>query len=123
MGMRGHEQVIALRLKGVKPAIVFVNDFPCATDWLEHNEHATISIANNTPVHLLDLRCLVGLVVSISSDDEQRAKALAAACKRVGARTVAAAHTICLSPWRVATGWAEIWQQGQPSNAQEASHA
>ena len=110
MGLRGHEPLIALRKSGIKPAIVFVNDFDCDTDWLAQRDHVTLCITNRAPVHTLDLRCLVGLVVSVGSLDEDRAKALAEACKRAGARTVAAAHSIRVSAERVETGWLEIWK-------------
>jgi hypothetical protein len=108
--MRGHEHLIALRKRGIKPPIVFLNDFPCATDWFAHSEHATVSTGCG-PLAGLDLRCVVGMVVSIASFDQGRAQRLAEACKRAGACAVAAAHAIRTNPCRVDTGWAEIWHR------------
>jgi hypothetical protein len=38
--MRGHEPIIAMRMEGTTPTIVFINDFPCDTalDWHDPGE-------------------------------------------------------------------------------------
>lgn len=124
--MRGHEHIIAMRKTGVTPKIVFINDFPCQTarDW--HNpgekygevwpaDHATVSTAGD-PLSSLDMRFLVGLTVSISSESEARAKALFAKAMQFGAKTVAACHVKPTQPHQQA-GWWEIFHKQEVSNA------
>ncbi len=100
--MRGHHDLIAQRLRGRAPRIVFVNDYPCRTNWFETHDHATLCTAGD-PLSSLDLRCLVGLRVSISATTEARAKALFDRAKAAGAAVVAA----CADQ----TGWAEIFHK------------
>ena len=108
--MRGHERLLELRSQGIKPKVVFINDWPCDTNWFETGEHVTISTVGDS-IETLDLRFLVGCTVSISSEQENRAKALFEACKAAKAQTVAACHTIPrTNPWEVKT-WADIWSQ------------
>lgn len=109
--MRGHDQVIAMRLKKRVPAMVFVNDYPCRTDWLEVRDHATVCTFGDA-VEGLDLRFLVGLRVSISATTEERAKALFARVKAHGAALVAAVH-VPYGPHahRAAPGWCEVWER------------
>lgn len=64
--MRGHEALIEARLQGLKPAFVFINDYPCLTDWNETGDHCTINTAGKA-LKSLDLRFLRGLKVSIAS--------------------------------------------------------
>ena len=124
--MRGHESIIAMRKSGIAPKIVFINDFPCQTshywrnpgdkfrqEWLA--DHATVSTVGDA-LSSLDLRFLVGLTVSISSESELRAKAIAAKAKWFGAKTVAACHVQPGSPYKQA-GWSEIY------HAQEVAYA
>jgi len=106
--MRGHERIIALRKSGIKPALVFINDYPCRTDWFEHHDHATVCTHGDV-IQLLDLRYLVGLRVSISASSEIRAKALFDQVRLAGAQTVAAAHIRDELPPHRQTGWCEIW--------------
>lgn len=119
--MRGHEAIIAMRNAGKRPSIVFINDYPdvCASDW--HNpgekfgkvwapDHATVSTADDV-IQMLDMRFLVGLRVSISSESEIRAKALFEKAKACGAVTVAAGHSLKSSSGRVSTGWCEIFHK------------
>jgi hypothetical protein len=89
--MRGHENIIAMRIRHIAPKIVFINDFSCKTDWEEHGDHATVC-THAEPVYGLDLRFLTGLAVSISASTEIRAKALFERAKQAGAKTVAAAE-------------------------------
>ena len=102
--MKGHETLIQLRQAGRKPQIVFINDYPCKTDWSEYGDHATICTAGDA-LSSIDFRCVVGLTVSISASTEARAKALFAKAKNFGATTVAACHYL---PGRQQTGWAEV---------------
>jgi hypothetical protein len=118
--MLGHIPIIKMRSKGKRPSIVFVNDYPTpeAKDW--HNpgaafgqvwepDHATVQIDEGDNIAALDLRFLTGLTVSATGRTESRAKALFEACKRAGAKTVAAVHAIGLGTTRVESGWTEIY--------------
>lgn len=89
--MRGHLNIIAARMQRKAPAIVFVNDYPCRTDWFESTEHATVCTHADS-ISSLDLRFLVGLRVSVSATTEARAKALFERVKAAGAAVVAAVH-------------------------------
>ena len=105
--MRGHENIIALRAHRQVPEFVFLNDYPCKTDWLEHDDYATVCAFGDSLISL-DLRFLVGLRVSISATSEDRAKALYAKAKAAGAATVAACHVQAgKQPW-AQTGWCEV---------------
>jgi hypothetical protein len=107
--MRGHEPIIKMRMQGVAPSFVFINDFPCDTNWFDDGDHATISVAGDY-IETLNLHFLVGLRVSISSEDINRAKALYAACKRIGVQQVASCHYTGKFP---AKGWTAIYTDGQ----------
>ena len=104
--MNGHLDIIKMRLDRMKPDYVFLNDFPCKTDWLEFGDYATVSIGPTEAVEMLDLRFLSGLKVSVASPSESRAKALYLACKDAGAKTVAASHVKSLQDL---TGWADVY--------------
>ena len=107
--MRGHENIIRLRQAGKKPAFVFINDWPCNTEWFETGEHATVC-TDQDAIEALDLRFLVGLRVSVSSNEESRAKALFDACKAAGVEMVGAVHVkLDREPWRQ-DGWVEVWK-------------
>jgi len=106
--MRGHDDLIRMRQAGKRPAMVFLNDYPCATDWLEHDEQVTVSTAGDA-VELLDLRFLVGLQVSVSSGDERRARVLFERCKAAGATLVASCHVQSDRRHWEQSGWSEIW--------------
>ena len=114
--MQGHTQIIAMRQRRAKPAIVFLNDFPCQTDWDEMGDHATVCVAGEAP-ESLDLRFLLGLTVSICASSEQRGQALMEAAKRAGAHQVAAGAPVVMSHGRVDPGWCDIWQKQQDKEA------
>ncbi len=106
--MRGQEQLIAMRKAGIRPSIVFINDFPCKTDWAEWGDNATVCV-HGDQLSSLDLRFVVGMIASISSESESRAKRIAEICKNSGARAVASAHAVRVNDCRFETGWSEIW--------------
>ena len=108
--MKGHEPIISLRQSGKKPAIVFLNDFPCDTDWPRFGDHATVDVSADQP-EWLDLRFLVGLRVSITGTSEKRAKRFMEACKAAGAITVGAGVSAHVSGGRYEPGWSEIWHK------------
>jgi len=107
--MRGHEPIIAMRMRRLAPSFVFINDFPCDTSWFDDGDHATVSVAGDH-IETLNLHFLVGLRVSISSESETRCKALYEACKRIGVETVAACHTTGAWPPK---GWTAIYKRNQ----------
>lgn len=109
--MNGHEKVIHMRQAGSKPKIVFVNDYPCQTDWFEHGDHATVCVAGDQP-EWLDLRFLVGLTVSVSASTENRAKRFLEACKGAGAAVVAVGSPPAQDdPW-CERNYSEVWRRG-----------
>ena len=125
--MRGHEPLIAMRKSGIAPKIVFINDFPCqdSRDWSNPGEkygevwpadHATVSTAGDL-LSSLDLRFVVGLTVSITSESEGRAKAIFAKAKWFGAKTVAACHHQAGVPIHKQAGWTEIFHAQEVANA------
>lgn len=116
--MRGHEPIITLRQAGKKPVIVFLNDYPCATDWPRFGDHATVDVSADQP-EWLDLRFLIGLRVSITGASEKRAKRLAEACKRAGAQTVAACVASHVGGGRFEPGWCDVWHK--PADKREAA--
>jgi putative intracellular protease/amidase len=103
--MRGHQKVIELRKKGYKPAIVFLNDYQTPAWALDGT---TVDISGDL-VEGLDLRFLVGLMVSTGATTETRAKAILEACKRAGASVVGVCHTPERIPDRKRTDYVEIW--------------
>ena len=109
--MKGHERLIDMRRAGKAPRFVFLNDYPCKTDWFENPGDAVTVCTHGDSVELIDLRFLVGLKVSISGEDEARVKKLYERCKAIGVGMVAACH---LQPgvkqWDQA-GWAEVWKR------------
>lgn len=108
--MRGHEQIIALRKQRLAPEIVFVNDYPCQTDWHIHGDYPTICTAGDK-IEYLDLRFLINLNVSISAPTEERAKTLFKAVQAAGATQVAAGHTKAVLWAFQADGWACFWRK------------
>ena len=108
--MRGHENIISMRVRGQAPKIVFLNDYPCKTDWFEYSENATVC-TDKDALSSLDLRFLVGLTVSISATTESRAKALFAKAKWFGAETVAACHVQADKHPLDQSGWTEVYRK------------
>lgn len=86
--MQGHESIIKMRMRGAAPSFVFVNDYPCRTDWFEHGDHATVCIFGDA-LDSIDFRFLVGMKVSISASTEKRAIELYRMAQESGVKTVA----------------------------------
>lgn len=108
--MKGHQGIINMRMQGFAPILISIDDYEFTSpliDWETHNDSPTICVSK-THVESLDLRFLVGMMVSISSASEDRAKRLFNACKRAGAKTVASAHTF-MDNGVTKTGWVEIY--------------
>lgn len=109
--MKGHTEIIELRKRGIKPNIVFLNDYPCKdTDWFENNDHATVC-THGDPLSSLDLRYLVGMRVSITALTEARAKALYRLAIEAGADTVAAGHTQAGVAPHKQSGWSQVYHK------------
>ena len=108
--MNGHLPLIDMRSKGLRPKIVFLNDWPCQTNWFETGDHVTISLNNQDTPETLDLRFLKGVAVSVSSHSESRAKRLGEACKRHSCAVVASCHVIPVNKHRSEPGWSEVWR-------------
>lgn len=108
--MKGHEGLIRMRMNGEAPRVVFINDYPCITDWEKYAEHVTICTADDA-IKTLDMRFLVDMTVLVSSTSEKRAKELLEACKQYGAKKVVSAHLLeTKNDWEQ-DGWMEIWQK------------
>jgi len=108
--MRGHEEIVRMRLEGIAPEAIFINDFPCQTDWWENDDHCTVCTFGE-PIKTLDMRFCVGMVVSICSDSEKRSKELFEACKGAGARVIASSHhQVGKLAWQQ-DGWTTVWQR------------
>lgn len=101
--MRGAEAIIQARIRGVCPRFVFVNDYPCKTDWMP-GEYPTVCTAHD-PLSSLDLRFLTGLRVSVSATTQERAQALFERVKAAGAAAVAAVHVQTDQPYFSQSGW------------------
>jgi hypothetical protein len=103
--MTGDKHIISMRMSGVVPEWVFVNDYPCIAP--TDDKHPNLCI-HGDDIESLDLRFLVNLRVSIGSASESRCKAILEACKRHQASLVAVAQTSCLGK----EGFTEIWTNG-----------
>lgn len=87
--MRGHKELIELRMQGIKPGLVDVFDVGDAPDGmftapeaqLEWGHVPEIWIARSDVIERLDWRFLVGLVVRCHCDDLNRARALYSSLK------------------------------------------
>lgn len=112
--MKGHVEIIKMRLRRQKPSLVFINDYPCdeQLNWHKYGDHATVCV-HGDPIESLDFRFLVGTRVSITSMDEGRTKRLFERVKSAGAEEVVAGHAIPGGALFVKTGWTEIWHKGE----------
>ena len=107
--MRGHDKLIDMRKKGLRPPLVFLSDY--RTDprlASEVFDGSVIEIAGD-PIESLDLRFLVGLRVSAGATTESRARAILEACKRAGASMVAVCHLPERRADQKQTDYIEIW--------------
>jgi len=71
--MRGHEAIIAMRRSGQKPSMVFINDYPCRTDWVEHMDSPTVCVSDDK-LEDIDFRFLINTKASITAANDTRAK-------------------------------------------------
>ncbi len=103
--MRGHQKLIELRQSGMRPAVVFVNDYPTNPAYLDGT---TVDISGDDLTGI-DLRFLMGLTVSTGSQTEVRAREILEACKRAGAALVASCHIPKARAEKKPTDYLEIW--------------
>lgn len=95
--MRGHEPIVAMRKRGQKPAIVYLDLMRDASpmkawrDWPGVSPAIpTVWVQPEDAPHRLDLRFLVGLTAVVTGEDSDRVAALAKACTDAGALRVVA---------------------------------
>jgi hypothetical protein len=81
--MRGHEELIAMRIRGNHPKAVNICDFPVKLD----AECPTVCVAEDHVVDL-DLRFVFDMIVHIDGHDEARADELMQKCIDADARIV-----------------------------------
>jgi hypothetical protein len=86
--MRGHNDLIAMRVAGKVPASVTLYDMPFDTEWAKWGDLPRVCV-DKDPVVDLDLRFVVGMVVHIDSHNERRAEQLFQKCIDAGAAIVA----------------------------------
>lgn len=108
--MRGHQTIISARMARMAPSFVFVNDYPCKTDWFDTREHATVC-THGDALSSMDFRFLVGLRVSVSATEEARAKAIFERIKAAGAAAVAAVHVQIDRATFAQSGWCEVFEK------------
>ncbi len=93
--MTGDREILAMRRAGMKPAFVWVSDFPFA-----FLDGCTVRVDGDVP-ELLDLRFLAGTTVIVEGPDAGRVERLAAACRATASRVIA-------STLSNASGWWEV---------------
>jgi len=83
--MRGHDELIAMRIRGNHPEAVNICDFPVKLDW--YGDCPTVCVSEDHVVDL-DLRFVFDMVVHIDGHDEARADELMQKCIDADARIV-----------------------------------
>ena len=112
--MRGMDRLIAMRMRGVKPAAVWLDDLDVQDGYgAAKGDNMHIAVEPMDRPESLDLRPLVGLEVHIHADrGESRARALFSGARGAGAKLVAGVHLQRVSPMKWSATWAEVWTQG-----------
>jgi len=86
--MRHHQDLIAMRLHGETPGVVFIDtDDSGAVKTLSAT---SLWVEGKDAIKRLDLRCLVGLNVVVNGSDRARVKATFEAAQQAGAARVRA---------------------------------
>ena len=94
--MRGHEPLLSLRRKGLKPSMVFIDLFEDSDnswrDWPNNDpRHPQIEVSDDDSIAGLDFRFVVGLTVMVTGHDKPRVHAIRGVCIDAGAKRVVAA--------------------------------
>lgn len=99
--MRGHEAIIAMRQRGKRPAIVYLDterDHSTLKAWQDwpgvSPAIATVWVQPEDVPHRLDLRFLVVLVVLVTGRDAMRVRSVEIAAIEAGAERVIAAEVV-----------------------------
>ena len=92
--MRGHQPLIELRRRGMRPDLVSIATDPSPwrdwADWWEWTDVPQLEVPATDSIRLLDLRFLVGLNVMIAGLNGDRVRQLFAACVEAKAARVLA---------------------------------
>jgi len=112
--MRGHDQIIAMRLKGYVPEFLHIDDFEEPNPFLEwqkkfEEDFTPVVCVSKDQLEMLDFRFLIGLTVNITSESESRAKKLFEIAKKAGAKTVMAGYVV-IKGEKATTEWTDLWQ-------------
>jgi len=94
--MRGRENIIRMRLNGLKPSIVWVEMLPM-NDWVRQftdrpGRFVDIHMdpQDAASIERADMRCVVGCHVLVNGLNDAATERVAAACKKAGANVVEA---------------------------------
>lgn len=94
--MQGRENIIRMRLNGLKPSVVWVELFPMQS-WAKQytktpGRHVDIHIdpSDIESIDRADMRCVVGCHVLVNGPDDQSTERVARACNKAGASVVEA---------------------------------
>lgn len=79
--MRGHERIIAMRMRGQRPVCLWLSDLPIRDPW-------TVQYGPEDRPLSADLRFVKGLLVKVEGEDLDAVTAWAAACERAEAARV-----------------------------------
>lgn len=92
--MRGHEPLVAMRLRGRRPSLAWfdVGVMPHRdwADWPTWTDSARIEVPPADVIRRLDLRFVVGMPVAITGMDDDRVRELFDAARKAGAARVLA---------------------------------
>lgn len=103
--MRGAENIIKLRKRGLRPAgAVWVCDYhvkPELTEWkyADDCKNPTVCTAD-TGIESIDMRFVVGLPVHIAGEDVARVKEIARQCRVAGAQSIVASVAGLVATWK-----------------------
>jgi hypothetical protein len=105
--MRGVDNLIAMRLRGMKPCAVWVELLPMK-QWVRKftqrpDRHVGIHLepSDITGIELADLRCLKGLHVMVNGPQDDTTERVARACFKAGAKVVEAFWFDITNPERI----------------------
>jgi len=101
--MRGHDAIERMRSAGLKPACIFIEDVYTSRRFIECGTVATVCTYTDK-LEDIDLRFVVGCMVSIRSITLKRSRALAEMAKKEGATSVAWCCGNEVSIWHKDTG-------------------
>ena len=87
--MKGHHDLIKMRMARKTPESVTIYDYHFDTDWAKWGDLPRVC-TEGKPIVDLDLRFVVGLTVQIESNNEDRANHLFDKCIDMGANIVTA---------------------------------